>query len=240
MPFRTFFRLLIWNERLSEGRVNRGCGMRINRFLIWAQTSPTYSYMWGHRGKTFIFHTEYWKSRWPLTSSCLPPPAWFYWSTRRWNTPRLWNGQTWEQDWKVFQGLTRRAELPVIDTYIFCRAWAMTMPLVRSSTVLHGASTPNVWIWTHRHRGVNLSGQIFQVTNSSIKLTFWYVFNMSALSVNYTLDKTVGSMASLTLSYSHQVSLSPPPSLALLFVLLRSHSGVTFTPTAGTSELRQE
>lgn len=24
----------------------------------------------------------------------------------------------------------------------------MTMPLVKSSTVLHGASTPNVWIWT--------------------------------------------------------------------------------------------
>lgn len=31
-------------------------------------------------------------------------------------------------------------------TYIFCKAWAMTTPLVKSSTVLHGASTPNVWI----------------------------------------------------------------------------------------------
>lgn len=41
------------------------------------------------------------------------------------------------------------------STYIFCRAWAMTMPLVKSSTVLHGASTPNVWIWmTNRHKHI--------------------------------------------------------------------------------------
>ncbi len=34
-----------------------------------------------------------------------------------------------------------------VQTYIFCRVWAITIPLVKSSTVLHGASTPNVWIW---------------------------------------------------------------------------------------------
>lgn len=33
-----------------------------------------------------------------------------------------------------------------LKTYIFWRTWAITTPPVKSSTVLHGASTPNVWI----------------------------------------------------------------------------------------------
>lgn len=60
----------------------------------------------------------------------------------------------------------------------------MTMPLVSSSTVLHGASTPNVWIWEEmKWEPVSISNKFtlgFK-SNSTDKNDSWVQKNQSSL-----------------------------------------------------------
>lgn len=58
-----------------------------------------------------------------------------------------------------------------VCVYIFCRTWAMTTPLVRSSTVLHAASTPKVWIWKRFHR--------------KEEFVYWFFFNLRFASCHF-------------------------------------------------------